>query len=257
MKFFYRTFGLTVLLLVSLPLTCSALQQPSATAARKSPARARRVQSSPTSSPEVTHAANQAAGRTPQQPKDEDEEAAFKYSAAVKGIAKITGLSPVAAYWVCVFINFAIVAIAIVFAMKSNLAAMFRGRTQDIQKGMAEARRASEDARHRLEEIEARLSRMDVEIGEMQKHAEAEARVEEDRLRASIDEEKHKILDAAKLEVTQATNAARRELQKYAVTLAVEMAEKGIRVDASEDKVLVEDFSEQLASEARRNGGSS
>jgi hypothetical protein len=40
------------------------------------------------------------------------------------------------------------------------------------------------------------------------------------------------------------------------VALAVEMAEKGIRVDANEDKLLVEDFTEQLASEARRNGGS-
>ena len=55
-------------------------------------------------------------------------------------------------------------------------------------------------------------------------------------------------------EVTQATSAARRDLQKYAVELAVAMAEKGIRVDATEDKSLVEDFTEQLGSQARRNG---
>ncbi|HKT25800.1 MAG TPA: hypothetical protein VJR04_14425, partial [Terriglobales bacterium] len=102
----------------------------------------------------------------------------------------------------------------------------------------------------------SRLSRMTDEIGEMQRHAEAEAKSEEERIRASIAEEKQKIVASAQHEVTQATSAARRDLQKYAVELAVAMAEKGIRVDATEDKSLVEDFTEQLASEARRNGNS-
>jgi F-type H+-transporting ATPase subunit b len=95
---------------------------------------------------------------------------------------------------------------------------------------------------------------MSVEIGEMQKHADAEAKAEEGRIRASIAEEKQKILDAAQHEITQSTNTARRDLQKYAVDLAVAMAEKGIRVDTGEDKSLVEEFTEQLGSQARRNG---
>jgi len=215
------------------------------------------------SNQELTHASNESAGRTAgesgvggQASEPAEEEAAFKYSPAVRGISHVTGLSLESAYWLCVVINFAIVAVLIILAMKANLPAMFRGRTQEIQKGMEEARRSSEEARRKLQEIEARLSRMSVEIGEMQKHAEAEAKAEEERIRTSIAEEKHKILDSAQHEVTQATSAARRELQKYAVELAVAMAEKGIRVDAGEDKALVEDFSEQLASEARRNGNS-
>jgi F-type H+-transporting ATPase subunit b len=214
----------------------------------------------------LTHASNEAAGRTPAEAgvdtasasheEPEDEEAAFKYSAAVRGISKITHLSLVGAYWLCVLINFAVIAVLIVWALKSNLPAMFRGRTQEIQRGMEEARRASEEAKHHLQEIEARLSRMNVDISEMQKHAENESKAEEVRLRASIEEEKHKIVESAQHEVDQATSAARRELQKYAVGLAIAMAEKGIRVDDEEDKLLVEDFSEQLTSQTRRNGGS-
>jgi len=183
----------------------------------------------------------------------EDEEAAFKYSPAVKGIGKITGLSPVNAYWLCVVINFAIVAGLIFVAMKSNVPAMLRGRTQEIKKGIEEAKRASEEAGRRLHDIEERLSRMNVDIGEFQKRAEEEAHAEEERIKASIEEEKHKIIEAAEQEVVQVTNAARRELQKYAVKLAVEMAEKGIHVDMPEDKVLIQDFAEQLGSDSRRN----
>ena len=218
------------------------------------------------SNQELTHASNEAAGRTPGESgvgseagdaeSAEQEQAAFKFSPAVRGISHITGLSLEGAYWLCVAINFAIIAGLIILALKANLPAMFRGRTQEIQKGMEEARRSSEEARRKLQEIESRLSRMSVEIGEMQKHAEAEAKAEEERVRASIAEEKQKILDSAQHEVTQATSAARRDLQKYAVELAVAMAEKGIRVDSSEDKSLVEDFTEQLASQARRNGNS-
>ena len=146
------------------------------------------------------------------------------------------------------------IALLIFFAMKSNVPAMLRGRTQEIQRGMEEALRASEDAGRRLREVEARLSRLSVEIEEMQKHADAEAKAEEDRIHASIDEEKSKIIQAAEQEVALAANSARRDLQKYAVELAVAVAEKGIRVDTSTDKALVEEFTEQLGGDARRNG---
>jgi F-type H+-transporting ATPase subunit b len=218
---------------------------------------------SASSNQELTHASNESAGRTPQAaasnaesvPKEEqDEEAAFKFSPAVQWISKITGLSLVAAYWACVALNFAIVAIAILLFLKSSLPAMFRGRTQEIQKGIEEARRSSADAGRRLLEIENRLSRLGVEIDDMQKHAEAESRAEEERILASIAEEKKKIVEAAEQEIGQASNVARRELQKYAADLAVSIAEKSIRIDPAEDKLLVDDFVQQLGSQPGRNG---
>ncbi|HVH89197.1 MAG TPA: ATP synthase F0 subunit B [Terriglobales bacterium] len=282
MKLFRRTFSIGIFIAAlsfiwAAKQTASPATRPTSSSSKNATAASSSAQVSPVdaafapesanSNQELTHAANEAAGRTPHEAEvggrsagsgysEDQETAAFKYSPAVRGISKLTGLSLESAYWLCVVINFAIIAGLIVMALKSNLPAMFRGRTQEIQKGMEDARRASEEAQRKLQEIEARLSRMNVEISEMQKHAELEAKTEEERIRASIEEEKHKILQSAQHEVGRATSAARRELQKYGVELAVAMAEKGIRVEANEDKALVEDFAEQLASEARRNGSS-
>lgn len=270
MKILFR-FALSILLFAPLTWTQSvperAPQKSTSTAgtpAQGSSADATFAPPTATPNQELTHASNEAGGRTPQEAgvgnsseaakEPEDAEAAFKYSSPVRAIARITGLSLTTAYWLCVFINFGVVAVLIIWGMKSNLPAMLRGRTQEIQKGMEEARRSSEEAQRRLKEIEGRLSKMGFEIAEMEKHAETESRAEEERIRSSIEQEKHKILEAAQQEVGQATTAARRELQKYAAALAVEMAERGIHVDTNEDKVLVEDFVEQLGAEVRRNG---
>ena len=94
----------------------------------------------------------------------EDETAEFKHSATVRWLAGITGLTPFAAYWVFVALNFVIIAVLLVALLKSKLPAAFRGRTASIQQGIAEARQASEEARHRLGEIENRLSKLDSEI---------------------------------------------------------------------------------------------
>jgi len=256
-----NVLGISILMLLSgasLTLTSTAQQQPSASTEQSSQPKSSTSKTEPShaSEQQLSHASNEAAGRTPQESPNEpeDEEAAFKYSPAVRGIARITGLPLTAAYWSCVIINFAIIAVLIFLAMRSNIPAMLRGRTQEIQKGMEEARRASEDSSRRLREVDVRLSRLSLEIDEMQKHTEAEGKAEEDRIRASIEQEKHKIVQAAEQEIVQAANAARRDLQQYAVELAIALAEKRIRVDTATDKVLVEEFTDRLSAEPRRNG---
>ena len=251
MKGMFRISIFALLSFASVSFSRAALQQPSRAASPN-------ATSAPSAAAESSKPTPQAdaIAQEPQGTNEElnDEEATFKYSPAVRFIARHTGLSVTSAFWVCYSLNFAVIAVLIWLAMKSNLPAMLRGRSQEIQKGMQDARHASEDAGRRLKEIEERLSRLSLDIDEMQKHAEVESRAEEQRIRTSIEEEKQKILQAAQQEVEQATNAARRDLQQYAVSLAVDMAEKGIRVDADQDKTLIENFAEQLAAEARRNG---
>lgn len=252
MKSTMRISVFSILLLTSVSVTSAAFGQPSSAAASSAPTAASSDQAG-SGAPSAEPNAQEAQGTNEEL---NDEEATFKYSPAVRFIARHTGLSVTSAFWACYTLNFAVIAILIWMAMKSNLPAMLRGRTQEIHKGIQEARDASADAGRRLKEIEERLSRLSLDIDEMQKRAESESHTEEQRIRASIEEEKQKILQAAQQEVEQATSAARRELQNYAVTLAVDMAEKGIRVDAEEDKTLIDDFAEQLAAEARTNGSS-
>lgn len=184
---------------------------------------------------------------------EEDKTAQFKRSPSVQWLARHTGLSLDGAYWLSFGINFLIVVVLIGLGLKSNLPAMFRGRTQDVQRAIEEARRASEDAGRRLSAVEERLSKLNVSISELQAQAEVESRAEEQRLWAAAEEEKRKIVQSAEQEIAAAANAARRELKLLAVELAMANAEKQVKVDATQDKQLVREFVEQLA-EQTRNG---
>jgi F-type H+-transporting ATPase subunit b len=197
-----------------------------------------------------------------QEPAKETREAAseddqFKHSPSVQYLAKLTGLDLEHAYWVCVLLNFAVIAAAIFWLSKKNLPGLFRNRTASIQKAMEEARKASEDANRRLAEIEARLSKLDTEIGGMRAAAEKEAAAEEQRIQAAAAEDTRKIVVSAEQEIAAAAKSARRELTAYAADLAVSLAKKQIHLDAATDQALLRNFSQQLSAtggETRKGG---
>jgi len=170
----------------------------------------------------------------------------FRKSPSVLWLARKTGMSNAAAYWVAVVLNFAIVFILLALAMRKSLPGYFRGRTSAIQKGIEEARKMSEEARRRLSEVEGRLSRLDGEIARMRSEAEENGRAEERRLQESGEEERKRIVTSAQQEIDMAANAARRELKSYAAELAVDLAEKKIRVDQNKDEALVREFTAGL-----------
>jgi F-type H+-transporting ATPase subunit b len=179
-----------------------------------------------------------------------DETAQFKHSASVKLLSRITGLSMEGAYWLAVVLNFAIVAGLIVWAAKKNLPAMFRSRTATIQKSLEEARRASEDANQRLAQIESRLGRLGEEIAQMRATSEKESAAEEQRIKASAEEDARRIVESAEQEITAAAKSARRELTSYAADLAVTLATKQIHVDTNTDQALVRRFASQLSDDS-------
>lgn len=192
----------------------------------------------------LAHQSNEAAG-------EGEEHAEFKHSPSVKLVAKLTGLSLNAAYWLLVVINFLIIAVLIGWALKKNLPGTFRARTDSIRKSMDEARRASEDANRRLSDIENRLSHLDREIADMKSKAETDAAAEEQRLRAAAEDDRRKIVEGAEQEIEAAAKAARRELKSYVADLAVTLAEKRIQVDRKTDEALVQTFVGQLGKDGR------
>jgi F-type H+-transporting ATPase subunit b len=194
---------------------------------------------------ELVQESRQAAG--------EDETDQFKHSPAVQMVARLTGLSLEHAYWLCLILNFAIVAVVIVWAMGKNLPGTFRNRTASIQRAMEEARKSSEEAQRRLAEIENRLSRLDGEISQMRTAAEGEAAEEEKKIKAAAEEDARKIAQQTGQEIDAAVKSARRELKAYAADLAVTLAQQQMRIDSNTDQMLVKKFSQQLAN---TNGGS-
>jgi F-type H+-transporting ATPase subunit b len=130
--------------------------------------------------------------------------------------------------------------------MRKMLPGYFKGRTSTIQKGIEEARKMSEDARRRLAEVEGRLSRLDTEIAGMRREADENAKAEEQRLLAAGEEERRRIVASAEQEIEMAANTARRELKAYVAELAVQLAEKKIRVSNDTDQALVRAFTAQM-----------
>lgn len=99
---------------------------------------------------QLAHESREAAGE------EKDEMAEFKQSPSVQWVADHTDGDLRHAYWLCIGLNFAVIAIFMVWASRKYLPGMFRNRTAAIQKAMQEAQKASEEARSKLAEIEAR-----------------------------------------------------------------------------------------------------
>ncbi|HEX4604062.1 MAG TPA: ATP synthase F0 subunit B [Candidatus Angelobacter sp.] len=171
---------------------------------------------------------------------------AIRHSPTVKWIARHTGLTDNQVYWVCIGLNFAVIFFAVGGFLRKKLPGYFGGRTATIQKGIEEARKTSEDARRRLADVEGRLSRLDTEIASMRREADENAKAEEQRILAAGEEERRRIVASAEQEIEMTANAARRELKAYVAELAVELAEKKVRVTRETDEALVRAFTSQM-----------
>jgi F-type H+-transporting ATPase subunit b len=129
--------------------------------------------------------------------------------------------------------------------------AMFRNRTASIQKGIEEARRASEDANNRLREVESRLAKLDAEVTQIRSTAEADFAAEEQRIREQAVADGRRVVETAEQEIAAAAKNARRELTVFAADLAVDLASKKIHVSDTADQALVRRFVSQLGKDGK------
>ena len=180
----------------------------------------------------------------------------LKHSPSVRSFAGYLHLSPNGGYWVGIFFDFAILALLIAVMLKKNLPSMFRTRTQSIQRGILEARKASEEANRRLAEIEARLGKLDAEIAALRTAAEQETATEEKRIQAAAELDARRMLENAAAEIAAAAKVARRELKAFTADLAVGLAERRIQVDAPTDQEIVRAFTRELAGANAPGAGS-
>ena len=188
-----------------------------------------------------------------------DENAQFRESPSVKFFARALHLSVETTYWLFFGLNFLIIAYlvwlaffrkGISFMQMPAIPAAAQARRAEIKKRISEAQQASDEANRRLRDIESRLAELGSEIAQLNADAAEQARQEEARLKAAAEEEKQRLLASAQQEIAAAAASARRELRVYAASLAVELAEKKIKIDSATDQALVRDFTDQLG----RNG---
>jgi F-type H+-transporting ATPase subunit b len=224
-------FWITVLLCLS-----SALGRP-----------ARAFQTTPAES----RSAAAAAGNEPEREEGDD---VYRHSASVRMLAKWLHLDKETAARLFEYLNFGILAGAVLFALWKYLPKTFRANREEIQQKLTEARTATEEARERLSAIEQRLSRLDEEIAGIASQAEKDSVEDEKRIRASIEAERQRITEAVTRDIAAASSAAQRELKRFAAGLAVDRAAQRMALTENEDRALIQEFSQTLTQQAR-NGG--
>ena len=184
----------------------------------------------------------------------EDPAAVLKRaSPSVIKLGGMVGMGPETSVFVFNWLNFLLLAAAVLYFLAKFLPKTFRTRTETIQKGIVEARVATEEARARLSAVEARLSKLDGEIAALRSESEKGAAEEEQRIHAQAEEEKARILQAAEQEIAAASAAAQRSLRAYAAEIAVQRAAAQLQISPEDDRILIESFAGRLGAEGSRN----
>ena len=170
----------------------------------------------------------------------------YRMSAPVVKLGALLGMKPETAANVFTIFNILILIGGVGYGLFKVLPKAFRNRSTAIQKHLVDARTATEEATARLSSVEDRLAKLDDQIAAMRAQAEADSARDEERILASVEDEKNKILAAAEAEIQSATTLARRDIQKYAAELAIEQAARKLVVTAETDRLLVESFAHKL-----------
>ena len=185
---------------------------------------------------------------------EQNENDQYLKSPSVVWLAKKLGISTDLASTLSELGNFVLLALGVAWLVVKFLPKAIRDRNTTIQKSLVDARTATEEARERLSGVEERLGKLDGEIAAMRVLAEQDSAKAAQRIKATVEDEKVRILAAAEQEITVATSHAQKQLQQYAAGLAIEHAAHKLVVSAETDRLLVQGFAERLTGDGSKKG---
>jgi F-type H+-transporting ATPase subunit b len=127
------------------------------------------------------------------------------------------------------WINFLILAAALIYLLRKPLARFFAERLDTIHEGLEEGRRALAAADAKLADVEAKLKQLEQEIAAFRARSQLEMQAERERLRQASERDAERVMDFAQAQIEAAVRAAKLELKRYTPRQALEMAESAIR----------------------------
>ncbi|GAC1701885.1 MAG: hypothetical protein NVS9B4_06060 [Candidatus Acidiferrum sp.] len=122
------------------------------------------------------------------------------------------------------WINFAIVAAAVIWVFAKVLRPKFRANAVKIGSAISSATAAKAEADRELREAEARLAGLERELNELRATILHEAKAQAERLKRATLADAQKIGEAANAEIVASERAARLELKALAANLAADGA---------------------------------
>lgn len=149
--------------------------------------------------------------------------------------------------------NFVLLVAGLGYLIAKTLPPLFKARTDEIQKGIAEARVIKQDADKRAVDVAARTATLGADIERFRLEAKAEMQQEGERICQETATQIARLQHQAQQEIEMSGKIARRELKSYAAKLSLDLAEQRIRerLDAKAEQGLVDAFIQDLERESK------
>ncbi len=165
---------------------------------------------------------------------DSGGDASINYLPSIETVAKLVNL----------FIFVGLMA----YILRRPIGDALRSRREGIRQELMRAQEERNAALAKLEEVNARLERLDAEVVAVREHAQKEAIEERIRIERATDEDMRKLREQAQREIETAGKVARQELRRYAADQSVRLAEAMIRREMrpEDDARLVNDYVSDL-----------
>jgi F-type H+-transporting ATPase subunit b len=149
--------------------------------------------------------------------------------------------------------NFVILVAGLGYLLAKALPPLFKSRTEEIQKGIAEARAIKLDADKRAADVAARTATLGADIERFRVEAKAEMQQEGERIRQETAAQIARLEHQAEEDIEMTGKLARRELKSYAAKLSLDLAEQRVRerLDPATEAGLVDAFIQDLERESK------
>ena len=224
------------------------------------PVRAGAQESAPAAQPAAASTAGEAASapaaKTEEPAKSEEKENdVYLHSPVVQWAAGMLHLDVDTTAKIFLFINFAIIVLAIGIPLFRMLPKLLRKRSEKVSADIESARKVTEGANARLSAIEAKLAGLDGEIKVIRAQVEAESRQDMERIHASIADESARVVASAEQEIGASAAQARRSLRHFAADLAIDQAMKQLVLTPETDRALIAEFLGDAALTGNQTGG--
>ena len=129
------------------------------------------------------------------------------------------------------WINLIIFVALFIYILRRPVSEAMRARREGIRRDLMRAHEERNAALAKLEEVEARLARLDEEVASVREQTAREAAEERERIRRSTENEARKLREQAQREIESTGKAARQELREFAAEQSVRLAEEMIHRD--------------------------
>ena len=146
-----------------------------------------------------------------------------------------TGLWTNMLLWRVINLLIFVIFLVYIFRRKIRIGKVFDDRAASIVKELDQAKRDKQEAQERLQELEARLARLDQEVSAIRAEAEHDSAREAERISQAAAVDAEKIRQSARREIEGAMKAARTELRAFVADQSVALAEGIIRREIRPD----------------------